>query len=1247
MNKPASSSRLALERLFTRFGLGMRAKLIALFVVIKVVPLILLALLAWRQSWLLGEELKVQTRELTQKANAALSKTGDIAINDAKKALDERAREDIERTSTDTARRVADFLYARDDDIRVAANMPPDAAAYRHFISALKGKIVKQGEWELAPDGKSWQPAAAPVQNRAITSSIKENDVGFHYRAPEPFHYEDKPLYREITFVDLTGQERVKVTTSPQMDTKLKDVSQRKNTYARAETYFNELKKLKPGEVYVSDVIGPYVRSRVIGRYTPETAAKAGEAYNPEQSAYAGQENPLGKRFQGIVRWATPVVEKGRVTGYVTLALDHDHLMEFTAHLMPTDDRYTEIPDAYEGNYAFIWDHKGRSIVHPRHFSITGYDPETGDPEIPWLEDRIYNAWQKSGKNYAEFIPDEPTFVAQSIKKKPALELTRQGLVGLDCRYLNFAPQCTGWFDLTQEGGSGSFLILWSGLWKITTAASIPYYTGQYAASPRGFGFVTIGAGVDDFHRPATETKAVIDELIKASDAELTKTADDTVGSIARNLLATAASLSASTGVMVILVVLIAIWMASVFTRSITTMIAGISRFRSGERHFRFNAPIKDEMGALADSFDDMADSLVQSAQGALTITDLNHNIIYMNGEGLEKVGKTLPEILGKPYAENSIFPANTPYCPITSLLHHREPEVLHYRDGHYYRGTATYLTDKNGGSIGYVINTVDVTEMALQQQKTEEQRALLDTVFSASPDLIWYKDAEGRYLAVNPRFAALSGKAPEEIVGRTAQEIFPMHQAEDIAAEDQEVGDHKTPVYTEVLLSFADGHKETMDAVRTPIFSASGECVGILGVARDVSRRVTVEAELRMTQLELKKAVETANKASNSKSEFLARMSHEIRTPMNAIIGMTNITKRKLGESNKDNEEVLAHVRQIESSSMHLLGLLNDILDISKIEAGKVELAEDSFNLPRLADHVASIIRSRCTEKNIRFEVACEHIEHDTFVSDPLRLRQVLINLLGNAVKFTPEGGAVQFSITQMDRRNQNTLLRFSVRDSGIGIQQERIASLFEPFEQGGSHIAKQYGGTGLGLPISRSIVRLLGGDITVTSEEGSGSEFSFSLWLPEMEDKREEALVVGDTTMLRGKRVLLVDDVPINRTIVIELLDGTGVLIDEADDGQKAVDVFTASPEGYYDLILMDVQMPVLNGYQASSAIRALSRADAKAVPIIAMTANAFKEDVDKALAHGMNAHLAKPLEHEKLLELLARFSGKVSTE
>jgi PAS domain S-box-containing protein len=1220
----------------------MRAKLIALFVVIKVIPLVLLAMLAWRQAWLLGEELQQRTELLTTTAVQAIKKTEKISIADAVEAMDNRAREDIERMTTDTARRVADFLYARDSDILMAASLQPDADIYKSFIEQQRGLLIKPGTWKLSDDGQSWIEASRTMPAPDIHSSIPDNTTNFHYRPPDSFEYENRPFYLEMTFVDTQGREIVKAISSSRMDPQHKDISARRNTYARAETYFSELQKLRPGDIYVSDVIGSYVPSRVIGVYNPANAAKAGEDFAPEKSAYAGKENPVGKRFQGIIRWVTPVARNGEIIGYVTLALDHDHLMSFTDHQTPMAERYTKIPDAATGNYAFIWDHKGRSIVHPRHFSITGYNPETGEAEVPWLESAIYGAWQSSGKSYAEFIPTAPTFLQQTNTKKPAPELTRQGLVGLDCRYLNFAAQCTGWFDLTRDGGSGSFLINWSGLKKLTTAAAIPYYTGQYGASPRGFGFVTIGAEVADFHRPATATKEKLDVVFEQSAADLEMRREEAYEAIARNLRDTTYSLTLSTGLMVVVVVLIAIWLASIFTRSITNLIAGISRFRSGERHFRFNASVKDELGTLADSFDEMADGLVNSVKNPLTIVDMQLNVLYMNDAGLRLIGASLPEILGKPYAENSLYPSASPYCPLTKLQQGLETEVLfHEPSSRYYKGTASFVTDKNGEHVGYIIVTTDFTTTISEQQENEKQRSMLHTIFTASPDLIWFKDNTGKCLAANPRFASLFKNTGDKGVDM-ADACSSPERATDFDMADATAAQIKQPLYTEETLIFADGHTEIADVVRTPIYNSAGEYQGLLGVARNVSRRVEVERELRDTQLALEKAAEAANRASEAKSSFLALMSHEIRTPMGAIIGMTNIIKRKLDKPQKNMEDIRDHVQQIEVSSQHLLALLNDILDISKIEAGKIELSEGTLNLPKLLDNVVSMITPRCVEKNIHFDVRVGIIKPVIYTSDALRLRQALINFLGNAVKFTPASGTVALCVEQLEYKDDQSLIRFAVSDTGIGIPKNALDTLFEPFVQAHAGIAKRYGGTGLGMSISRRIIEMLGGKIDVQSEEGKGSTFSFAIWLKEAKERRILAVPRKKEMSLAGKKVLLVDDVMLNRMIVIELLADTGLQIEEAQDGQEAITAFAASESGYYDIIFMDAQMPNIDGYEATRAIRSLERNDAQSVPIVAMTANAFKEDVEKAIASGMNAHLAKPLELDKLNAVLAKYLG-----
>lgn len=378
----------------------MRAKLIILFVIIKVLPLIILAFIAWSQAYKLASDVGDRALDLHSTAYSALIDSGQIATTNAVKALDERAREDIERITTDAAKHVADFLYKCDNDILFAAQLPVDKTYYANFVKSKVGRLTKPSEWVLAPDGKGWVPVKKIKNSEIITSSNPENNLAFHYRPADTLDHELRPLFLEISFIDLNGQEKIKITSTGTMEQKLQDVSKRANTYIKAETYFAELKKLKPGEIYVSDVIGAYVGSKIIGTYTPENAQKKGISYDPENSAYAGKENPVGKRFKGLIRWATPVEKEGKVVGYVTLALDHDHIMEFTDHISPTNERYTDLPDASEGNYAFIWDYKGRSIVHPRHFSIVGYDPETGDPQVPWLEDKIYDEWQASGKSY-------------------------------------------------------------------------------------------------------------------------------------------------------------------------------------------------------------------------------------------------------------------------------------------------------------------------------------------------------------------------------------------------------------------------------------------------------------------------------------------------------------------------------------------------------------------------------------------------------------------------------------------------------------------------------------------------------------------------------------------------------------------------------------------------------------------------------------------------------------------------------
>ena len=594
---------------------GMRGKLIAIFVLIKVVPLLLLAGFAWNAASRLGEDVSGKADGMAEAMRATIGSIGKTVIDDSIRALDLRSREAIEAMTVETAHEIADFLYDRDRDIRLASRQEPSEAAFRRFMADHTRRLHHHGEWRLRADGKGWEAVENPAREAKVTRPVlPDNAKDFHARPADYLgEAEERPLFVEMTFVDLEGREKIKVTHGDLTDKALKNVAERRNTFLGAETYFPELRKLKPGEIYVSEVIGAYVPTHIIGAYTPERLEKAGKPFKPEASAYAGTENPVGKRFRGIVRWATPVVQNGRITGYVTLALDHDHIRQFSDRLMPTEQRYTPISDASNGNYAFIWDHKSRSISHPRDYFIVGYDPATGRPATPWLDEDLYAEWQQSGLPSDEFLAGIPAFRDQNLKRKPAKALTAAGTVGLDCRYLNFSPQCDGWNALTEHGGSGSFVIFFSGLWKLTTAAAIPYYTGQYGKSPQGFGFVTIGANVDEFHKAATETAGKIKHLLDEKDAQFKAERQSLLEGIADSLRGTALGLWGSTLAMVIAVIGVAIWMADLMTGRITRMIQGIRAFQDGDRKYRLEAGSRDEMGELAQSFNRMADSVEES----------------------------------------------------------------------------------------------------------------------------------------------------------------------------------------------------------------------------------------------------------------------------------------------------------------------------------------------------------------------------------------------------------------------------------------------------------------------------------------------------------------------------------------------------------------------------------------------------------------------------------------------------------
>lgn len=376
------------------------------------------------------------------------------------------------------------------------------------------------------------------------------------------------------------------------------------------------------------------------------------------------------------------------------------------------------------------------------------------------------------------------------------------------------------------------------------------------------------------------------------------------------------------------------------------------------------------------------------------------------------------------------------------------------------------------------------------------------------------------------------------------------------------------------------------------------------------------------------------ADIASRAKSEFLSRMSHEIRTPMNAIIGMTNIAMSTIEDKNK----TMDCLGKIDVSTKYLLSLINDILDMSRIESGKMTINNGKFDLNKLIEEVDVLIKPQTEDKGLGFQIISDY--HTPYlIGDELRINQVLINLLGNALKFTPEGGMVTLEIREIINEEELSAIHFAVRDTGIGISKENQKRIFEAFEQEEQDTAHKYGGTGLGLAISNNLVHLMGGNLIVSSKEGQGSEFSFTLTFQTYEEEIQQEETKENTISLKGRKILVVEDNPLNAEIVQTILEMEECEVVLAENGKIAAETYAKEKAFTFDCILMDIRMPVMNGMEATRCIRTSGKEDARIVPIVALSANAFDEDTKKSIECGMNGHLAKPIDVDKLYEILQK--------
>ena len=584
-------------------------------------------------------------------------------------------------------------------------------------------------------------------------------------------------------------------------------------------------------------------------------------------------------------------------------------------------------------------------------------------------------------------------------------------------------------------------------------------------------------------------------------------------------------------------------------------------------------------------------------------------------------------------------------------------------RDGDHLRGEEWTITRKDGRSRDVQIHTTfvtspdgeihvlavmhDVTEQKRAQRRLAESEARLRHTLENSPNVAvqWY-DRDGRVVYWNPASTRLYGWTKEDAIGRTLDQLI--HTPDETAAfvatlaEIDRTGARIGP--EEYTTHDRAGRRHVVESTIFAIPGDAPEDKVFVCMDVDVTQRKTAEADLREHQNHLEKLVaerttalvvakEAAEAASIAKSAFLANMSHEIRTPLNAITGMAYLIRR-----GGLTLEQAARFAKLEAAAAHLLGIINAILELSKIEAGRFNLDEAPVDVESLINDVVSIIQDRAATKGLSIERAIGGLPPALW-GDPLRLRQALLNYAGNAVKFT-ERGTVSIAARVVEEGPDSALVRFEVADTGIGIAPDVLGRLFTAFEQADNSTTRRYGGTGLGLAITRKLAQLMGGDAGAASAPGEGSRFWFTARLARRPSSATTGSPLASTRAglsrrAREARILLVEDEPVNREIVAILLEERGIAYDVAEDGAQAVEL---AGRNRYDLILMDMQLPVMNGLEATEKIRTLP--DARSTPIVAMTANAFDEDRERCLAAGMVDFLAKPFRPDQFLALVDRY-------
>ncbi|WP_282125772.1 PAS domain S-box protein [Marinifilum flexuosum] len=882
-------------------SLPIKSKLILLLTAINLFAILAITFITLNGADSLKNSLLSNLENTFQQNKRSYQELSHKAIQNHINELDLEYQKYIEHYGNNIANEIAQFLYQRDDDLLLLAKLPLSNKNFENFLNQRTSHIRIQGEYFYDEIFHNWKIKSTPPQKSdTIPIPLEQNEHFFNYNPPYSINTREIPIYREISFFDLSGQEKIKFGD---ISNSLNNIRYKKNTYIQSENYFSEIQNLKKGEIYISQLIGAYVGSRIRGIYNKENAKKAGEDFNPEESAFAGIENPKGKRFEGIIRLVTPYFQNNIKIGYISIALNHQHIQEFTDYTSPIMGEKRDIPNSETANYCYIWSNDGLIVSHPKNYYIMGYDPQTGKRVAPWMDHELFEKWKASK------ITDAYTFLKripkwqnpEQLKNPSKKQQLDSAQMGLDMRYSN-EPMWTGYglFQITKNGGSGSYQYYWDKKWKLTAVSPIPYYTGRYAKSKRGFGIVCLGADVKEFHKAAIATEQKTSEIIAKGNESMNQSLDQSRNYILNFAVSTKKNFGLIAAIVFILVILVSIGISVYLSSKLENLIIGTKEF--GKENFNYRIPHKsrDEIGILEAAFNLMADKLQaiynKQKQTQKNLIEQNAKLEYTsyflnqlkehspdailvhcpNGE-IQSINKTCEDLLG--YSREEILEVN---IQTLSTPPYSQEEALEKIKTALNRGGNEFewcLQSKSGKKIpsivrmrkivveneDYVLSFItDIRKRKKAETELAKAHRQLTDIIEFLPDATFVIDKEKKVIAWNRALEDMTFISKSDMLGKGNYEysipfygtrrpiLIDLIGNDDSALKDKynNVSEKGQYIMGEVYVpSLYGGKGATVRVTASPLINEKGKMYGAIESVRDISHLKEAEENLKKSE--------------------------------------------------------------------------------------------------------------------------------------------------------------------------------------------------------------------------------------------------------------------------------------------------------------------------------------------------------------------------------------------------------------